>query len=167
MPSSRENDKARYENRIANGLCVNCGKPKDRHDRRLCFTCRQQSILRTTKLHAARKSKGLCVICGNSSRENRALCVNCAGLKRKRRQRCVMMLGGKCECCGESKMEFLAIDHIQGGGSRHRKETNDPSGAKLVSRLLNGKEDKSKYRVLCHNCNLSLGFYGYCPHTNK
>jgi hypothetical protein len=20
------------------------------------------------------------------------------------------------------------------------------------------------YRVLCHNCNLARGFYGYCPH---
>jgi hypothetical protein len=20
------------------------------------------------------------------------------------------------------------------------------------------------YRVLCHNCNMALGFYGYCPH---
>jgi hypothetical protein len=21
------------------------------------------------------------------------------------------------------------------------------------------------YRVLCHNCNQSLGYFGYCPHT--
>jgi hypothetical protein len=22
------------------------------------------------------------------------------------------------------------------------------------------------YRVLCHNCNMALGQYGYCPHGN-
>ena len=26
-----------------------------------------------------------------------------------------------CSCCGESHPEFLAIDHIDGGGRQHRK----------------------------------------------
>lgn len=21
------------------------------------------------------------------------------------------------------------------------------------------------FRVLCHNCNMAIGFYGYCPHS--
>jgi hypothetical protein len=23
------------------------------------------------------------------------------------------------------------------------------------------------FRVLCHNCNLAIGFYGYCPHHRQ
>lgn len=26
----------------------------------------------------------------------------------------------KCACCGERQMEFLSIDHIHGGGTKHR-----------------------------------------------
>lgn len=65
-----------------------------------------------------------------------------------------------CECCGESHMEFLGIDHINGGGSKHRKESNCTN----IYRLLKKNNFPEGYRVLCHNCNLSIGFYGYCPH---
>src|SRR5258708_6887508 len=27
-----------------------------------------------------------------------------------------------CMCCGESHLEFLSVDHINGGGAKHRKE---------------------------------------------
>src|SRR3972149_5036103 len=29
--------------------------------------------------------------------------------------------GRRCRCCGETTLQFLAIDHIYGGGNRHRK----------------------------------------------
>src|SRR5260221_12458193 len=29
--------------------------------------------------------------------------------------------GNKCVCCGESQLEFLGIDHIEGNGNKHRK----------------------------------------------
>ena len=28
----------------------------------------------------------------------------------------------RCACCGESHVEFLSIDHINGGGRRHKKK---------------------------------------------
>src|SRR5258708_37086796 len=38
--------------------------------------------------------------------------------------------GGKCECCGEERFEFLAIDHIGGGGNKtiERLNGSQPSG---------------------------------------
>lgn len=30
----------------------------------------------------------------------------------------------KCVCCGESRYEFLSLDHIHGGGITHRLQVN-------------------------------------------
>lgn len=68
--------------------------------------------------------------------------------------------GGKCVCCGETKPEFLAIDHVNGDGNIHRKKINRMNLA--VWLRINNYPDG--FRVLCHNCNCAIGFYGYCPH---
>ena len=70
--------------------------------------------------------------------------------------------GGKCACCGESRHEFLAIDHISGGGRKHRSAI----GGK-IHRWLQRNNFPEGFRVLCHNCNMSLGLYGYCPHQRE
>ncbi len=67
-----------------------------------------------------------------------------------------------CSCCGESHYEFLAIDHINGGGTKHRKGR----GAAMMAIWLKKNNFPEGFRVLCHNCNLSRGFYGFCPHEN-
>jgi len=67
----------------------------------------------------------------------------------------------KCACCGESIYEFLAIDHMYGGGMKHKKEI----GTRNIYRWIIKKHyPKDSFRVLCHNCNCSLGHQGYCPH---
>jgi len=72
--------------------------------------------------------------------------------------------GGTCACCGETTSEFLAIDHINGGGSRHRKEVirGSDQAAWLIK---HGFPDG--FRLLCHNCNMARGYYGYCPHEKQ
>jgi len=69
----------------------------------------------------------------------------------------------RCECCKETNLEFLAIDHINGGGSKHIKSL---PGASLA-RHLYFENYPEGYRVLCDNCNRSLGAYGYCPHKTQ
>lgn len=66
-----------------------------------------------------------------------------------------------CACCGEDNLEFMTIDHINGGGNRHRKRLGNNM---LVYRELRRLGYPAGYRVLCMNCNHSLGHYGYCPH---
>ncbi len=68
----------------------------------------------------------------------------------------------QCACCGEDRMEFLAIDHIYGGGGQHRKK----EGIHHLVRWLKKNGYPPGFRVLCHNCNFSLGAYGYCPHQH-
>lgn len=77
------------------------------------------------------------------------------------RRAALAIYGGKCECCGELRVEFLAFDHIDGGGTAHRREVG--SGAAFV-RWLRTNDYPAGFRILCHNCNLSRGFLGYCPH---
>lgn len=85
----------------------------------------------------------------------------------KIRLQCLVHYAGnppKCACCGEKHIEFLSIDHINGGGVKHRKQL----GAKWTIYAWLKKNNFPKgYRILCHNCNLSKGFYGYCPHERE
>jgi len=84
---------------------------------------------------------------------------------RKRDKRLVFThYGGdppKCTCCGETHMEFLTIDHINGGGSKDRKK--GLIGHDFYAWLIRNGYPEG-YRVLCMNCNFSLGHWGYCPH---
>ena len=71
--------------------------------------------------------------------------------------------GGKCACCGESKLEFLCLDHINGGGNEDRRQHG--LGTSFYRWLrTNGYPDG--FRVLCYNCNMALGMYGSCPHAS-
>jgi hypothetical protein len=68
--------------------------------------------------------------------------------------------GGRCECCGEREMTFLTIDHIEGGGERHRQKVG--WGTQFY-RWLRKNEYPTGFRVMCHNCNFALRL-GVCPH---
>jgi hypothetical protein len=81
----------------------------------------------------------------------------------KVRKQVIDHYGGKCECCGETHIEFLAIDHINGNGRKHRLSI--PSGH--LARWLRDNNYPEGFRILCHNCNQSLGHYGYCPHKSS
>jgi hypothetical protein len=69
----------------------------------------------------------------------------------------------ECACCLISFLEFLGIDHINGGGAKHKREV---VGAHLYIWLKKNGFPKG-FRVLCHNCNQSFGAYGYCPHDKS
>jgi len=80
---------------------------------------------------------------------------------RKLKLEVVRRYGGKCACCGESRPEFLSVDHEAGGGNRHRKEVPE---AVSLSKWLKRQGWPSGLRVLCMNCNLAIGSYESCPH---
>ena len=85
--------------------------------------------------------------------------------RRKVRLICLVHYGGnppKCNCCGESYIEFLGIDHINGGGGKHRKSIKV-----LIYSWLKSNNFPTGFRVLCHNCNMAKSFYGQCPHDKE
>jgi len=81
---------------------------------------------------------------------------------RDRRLYCIEHYGNMCACCGEKNIEFLAIDHIDGGGKKHREDLKSQN--MNIYEYLYKNNYPDGFRVLCHNCNASYGYYGYCPH---
>jgi hypothetical protein len=82
----------------------------------------------------------------------------------RRRSDVLSHYGGICQCCGESTFEFLCIDHINGGGNKHRLEVL--RGTNFYS-WLKKNNYPTGYQVLCHNCNMAKGMYGKCPHEKQ
>jgi hypothetical protein len=56
--------------------------------------------------------------------------------------------GGKCVECGESRIEFLQMDHVNGGGCKHRETLH-----RNIYRLIIDQGYPSDYQVLCADCN--------------
>ena len=84
---------------------------------------------------------------------------------RERRLKCLLSYSNnkvECNCCGESTLEFMSIDHINGGGYKHKKSI----GGDMYGWLIRNNFPKG-FQVLCHNCNLAKGFYGACPHGSQ
>lgn len=73
--------------------------------------------------------------------------------------------GGKCTCCGETESMFLAIDHKNNDGAKHRKEVGK---CQQFYRWLKKNDYPSDFQILCANCN--WGKYvngGVCPHQTR
>jgi hypothetical protein len=67
--------------------------------------------------------------------------------------------GGKCACCGEPSIFFLAIDHVNGRSA----DAHHVSMVELCRlRRLNWPKEA---QLLCHSCNTAKAIYGSCPHT--
>jgi hypothetical protein len=76
----------------------------------------------------------------------------------------------KCACpgCAEDRIPFLTLDHIDGGGNKHRASICGPENKSKQpgprGLLLNLKKlgFPPGYRILCFNCNIARGT-GKCP----
>jgi hypothetical protein len=175
MPLTPEN----YRRRLANGVCGNCGcRPrrenkvtcevcygvvKDRYWKRRNPNCRKRSEIKRRSLEEEK-------IAHNKASEKHRLAnrekVNKASVRchRERREEIISIYGGKCVCCGESHFEFLQLDHVDGGGAKHRREVGQ--GYKFLNWLQKMNYPDS-IQILCANCNAAKGFYGMCPHKRE
>ena len=121
------------------------------------------------------RDKGLCLSCkARPSRENKTECERCSTRKRLRnkteysfiRKTILARYGGTCRCCGESEPKFLSVDHIDGGGRKHRESTSGTGGT-VFYRWIVRNGFPTYLQILCHNCNMAKGMYGVCPHQEK
>lgn len=72
--------------------------------------------------------------------------------------------GPRCSCCGETLLEGLTIDHINGDGAAWRRE-NKQEGSGLY-RWLENNGYPPGFQVLCATCNLAKGTGDHCPHRD-
>ncbi len=81
------------------------------------------------------------------------------------RHQAIMAYGGyRCACCGEGEPMFLTLDHINNGGTRHRRRV---SNIKIFFDLRR-RGYPPGLQALCANCN--QGRYrngGDCPHVKR
>ena len=96
--------------------------------------------------------------------------------RRRIKQETIKHYGGKCNICGEAHIECLTIDHSKGDGGKFRKnngnKVNGSSGALAGNKFYEWLKkrnfpDNLGLRVLCFNCNCSIGAYGYSPLGGK
>jgi len=83
--------------------------------------------------------------------------------KIKRREAVFAKLGLQCECCGESDIRFLTVEHKLNDGAEDRKIR---SHEKLYRDILkmNEIEMHEQFETLCMLCNFAKGLYKICPH---
>ena len=67
--------------------------------------------------------------------------------------------GDVCTCCGESRFNFLTIDHINNDGAEHRRTMVGDT-----YRWLSRNDYPDTFQTLCMNCNWARGKRGACPH---
>lgn len=71
--------------------------------------------------------------------------------------------GQVCNCCGESNIHFLTIDHVGGGGNAHRRTNKIWSGTSTYI-WLRKNNYPTGFQVLCFNCNMAKRTSDVCPH---
>lgn len=84
---------------------------------------------------------------------------------KKFRYNILLKYGDHCECCNESNLNFMSLDHKNNDGYLHRKEIKK-LGYSNILYWIRDNNYPDLFRILCYNCNLSLGFNKYCPHQN-
>lgn len=154
----------------AQGFCNKCGKQADK-GRITCAECLEGQKRR----RAERLACGKCPVCSDGNlTDHHSLCNVCwdrnaaTGRRNRRaaREEVLKHYGKRCECCGETAVEFLTIDHINGGGNKHRRELGNRGGYRFYLWLIRNNYPDG-YRVLCFNCNCAIAFSGACPHQRK
>lgn len=142
-------------------VCSRCRKPAG--DKTMCPSCVQKVTARNRQRREERRAAGCCTTCGQPWAGTQVECDSCQQKDAVRRQKprlaCITHYGGVCACCGEAHVEFLQLDHINGGGTQHHKSLSTS-----IYQTLRATGFPPGYRVLCANCNQAIGFYGYCPH---
>ena len=85
----------------------------------------------------------------------------------RRKLKIIEYYGPDCKCCGISDQEFLAVDHINGGGNEHRRKMGIKGGRHFYDWLFKNDFPEG-FQILCHNCNFAKDHYAQgCPHSRK
>lgn len=151
------------------GKCVRCGGT--RTDMRItCNFCatRENGYVRNTV--EKNLSNGRCR-CGKERIQNKLVCQSCsetsARTLRELKLKVMAGYGNRCACCEESLIEFLSVDHVIERGCDERRRLGKKMNSGTFYRKIIRENFPAEYQILCFNCNMSLGFFGYCPHHPK
>jgi hypothetical protein len=145
-------------------MCCKCGKRKPREGIKNCGHCAKVESKREIERQKERKENGLCVACGKTeSREGLLFCESCSkkGLRWQKIRNNLYKIETMSHysrnysdvpmCaypkCKNINLYHLTIDHINGGGNKHRKEI----GTTNMYAYLRKYGYPEGYQVLCMN----------------
>lgn len=159
----REYLQKRRKRMVSEGKC-SCGRERLTGFTR-CRSCVETTRESTRRRNARRRKPGVCRHCGKDSGK-KAKCKSCqtvaANYLRRLKIEVITAYGGKCACCGVAELAFLTIDHIKGGGGRHRRMIGN-----LYRWLKRHGFPKGDFQCLCFNCNCGRKVNGgICPHKS-
>lgn len=158
--------------------CARCSSLA-KNNKTCCENCLSIVNIKTKNRRIKNLSNGLCYRCGKCPHLiNKRMCASCLTRTKKwgKNTRFKLKLlvfinygGAICKCCGEDTIEFLTIDHINGGGNAHRREIFGKAAGTGSSfyRWLKKNCYPTGYQVLCFNCNVSKHMFGICPHQKR
>lgn len=156
--------------KIAEGLCYICAQPPA-PGKKMCARCIAVDSTRAKGRYQIRVLLSLCTMCGvRPPVDGKRGCAECrsefsawwGAHSKEIRAQALAAYGGKCKCCGESQPEFLALDHVDGGGNKHRREDKRAASSLALWAKRHGYPDR--LQLLCFNCNWAKARYGVCPH---
>lgn len=163
-----EKSKISQQSRVDVGKCRRCRAPAE-PSRRHCGPCLKDRGREQREQVARCKAEGLCYSCKVPS-GGKSECDRCRerskGYRRALKIETMNAYGGcRCVCCGESRIEFLTLEHPNGDGARHRRALGNPKSIQFyrILREMGFPQDPPMV-VNCYNCNFSRGAFGVCPH---
>lgn len=151
------------------------GRPLKKHCKDMCSSCYNKTLKLPIKkcVECGKETTdygfGHCAICYDKYVRVRKECVECGEVKRivyrgkcgicRTMERKIEAYSHycndeiKCQCCGESEIDMLSLDHINNDGAYHRR--SNPSSAKNLVGYVIKNNFPEGYQVLCMNCNFS------------
>jgi predicted amidophosphoribosyltransferase len=122
-----------------------------------------------------RLSKNLCLKCAQPLDRTGNYCKFCttlitAGSKKvikNLRLEVLQHYGMQCKCCGETNSNLLSIDHIEGGGRKHKENILITDKTTSLFKWIKKNNFPNGFQILCFNCNMTKGAFGICIHKNK
>lgn len=135
------------QSRLKDGLCMYCGKSPHEPNKKGCTACLNKC------------SRITCKCAKNNPQKSK-------DYRKKIRKDVIKKYGEICECCGESRWQFLVIDHKNKDGNVERRllaGRKEGSSSKWYLKLKR-EPIREDLRVLCYNCNNAIHIFGTCPH---
>ena len=139
-----------WEKRYKKGMCVYCGKKPFIKNKKGCEPCLAEKYS-IQKKHLTK----------DQYKRTKLYSL-------KVRWDVVQKYGGKCVCCGESRIAFLTMDHRNNDGANERRRLyGAQTGASRSWYLKLRRESvRDDLQVLCWNCNEAKEHFDVCPHQS-
>lgn len=139
------------------GLCRRCDEPAV-EGKKHC----QKHLDALAEKQKRRKVNGKCKRCEKPVADGKAACKECqekinaenVEYKLQLKMDAFNAYGGpECACCHDKRIEALNIDHVDGGGNKHRAEVSGGNGGHPSYSWLKQNDYPPGFQVLCFSCN--------------